>query len=770
MKTKYFIFAASALVALASCSNDEYIGDNNGLTAEQGDGSIQFAYTMPNATRADIAGGEAADVLGNGFYVTGTKGTEGSKNPSPTLVFDNYLVHYAINTAGTTESNTANWEYVGVTPGTGSYTNWVKLSDLNSQTIKYWDYSQEQYDFMAFSTGKNKAVSKTAFSGGDALTTGEIGVTKMKYGAALDVSSTIPTAYTFYIPDLAALKEAYISDIVEVKKANYGKDVVLKFKNIGSKIRMALYETVPGYSVKDVKFYTVDKADAEVDDLGSATATNANLIGADNTSFITKGTIQVRFPHVGDTYASNQDYDKADASVEAATGSYDKFKDFGALKLVADEADENPQGTHYIGRSLTTASFAGVENAQFYTPVFPNTTAYPITLRVDYTLVPIDGAAETIKVKGAKAVVPSTYTKWLPNYAYTYIFKISDNTNGWTGTISDPKGLFPITFDAVVTEATDATAEQKTITTVATPTITTYQQYHKAGIDEYSKSVTDLKGNTADRDLYIQVMDNKTVPATFYTDLNTAIPGETSKIRALLYQIDEAHKATATEALVMDALQNRTTALSDANVTGRNGITLTNNTNISAAETSIKNGVDDNPIEKIDIDNDGDLEDIAAGQVAMIDMSSATLTAGTYAFVYDYTTATKGTPTTIYQLIPVTVNSPIGTSGQTFSSVATTTLDAIDTTDPDNVTAENEAVDPTYVYFSKTTDGSANTTYSFVSVEGKTNLIAGLLKCPVSSLTSDVVGTTNAAANTFYFTTYFHNTGDYAVKVIKIVN
>lgn len=53
-------------------------------------------------------------------------------------------------------------------------------------------------------------------------------------------------------------------------------------------------------------------------------------------------------------------------------------------------------------------------------------------------------------------------------------FKISDNTNGYTGNDPNKAGLYPITFDAVVTEMTDKT--QGTTTTVATPSITTYQE------------------------------------------------------------------------------------------------------------------------------------------------------------------------------------------------------------------------------------------------------------------------------------------------------
>jgi hypothetical protein len=95
-------------------------------------------------------------------------------------------------------------------------------------------------------------------------------------------------------------------------------------------------------------------------------------------------------------------------------------------------------------------------------------------LYVDYELYN-SVSGETIHVYGAKAVVPSIYMKWNPNYAYTYLFKISDNTNGATSpTVGTPTGLFPITFDAVVVNTEEGNT-QETITTVATPSITTYQ-------------------------------------------------------------------------------------------------------------------------------------------------------------------------------------------------------------------------------------------------------------------------------------------------------
>ncbi len=754
MKTKYFFLAAIAGMTLVSCSNDEYIGDNSPTLGEN-DGSIQFTYSMPNATRADIYGKAAADILGNHFYVIGTKGTEATTYPSSTLVFDNYLVHYGVNTAGTTASNTANWEYVGVKPGVSPYENYVFLSsmtparEVDFQTIKYWDYSTDQYHFYAFSTGTYDAVATSSTAATN------IGVTKMAYGSGLENGAT---AYTFDLPNVNALKQAYITDIVEVEKANYGKEVQLQFKSLGAKVRVGLYETVPGYSVKDVNFYTVDGTD-----YSGAKGTTAALISANTYGIPQKGQIKVSFPHVGTKYQKTPvegaepkaDYNKASATIvlppTEVAENYKKAPTFGALtaqlvarenkevKWQADPAGWVAEGSVFLGRTLTTATFAGDKNADFYEAIFPVDSPSPLTLRVDYTLVPTDGAGETIIVKGAKAVVPSTYTKWLPNYAYTYIFKISDNTNGWTGTTSDAKGLFPITFDAVVTEATDATGEQKTITTVSAPTITTYQQNHDITKNEYSKATA--------KDIYVQVMDNSDVPATLKGDLNGTTKDDTK--RSLLYAVTGV--ADPTEALVMDALENQSSVSGAGVITGRNGVILTPAT-IDATVATIENGADDNPIS------------ITAGQAAKI---AYTLDAANYAYVYDYTASDHNKVyTTFYQPISVTVGTTL-IEGKRF--VANSTLTSWDDKSTADHYSTSGAPDPDYVYFSITTNGGASKTYSFVSVDGKDTLPAGLLKYPVSSLGTGAAEAT-AAENTVYFTTYIKNDGAYAVKVIKLVS
>ena len=115
-----------------------------------------------------------------------------------------------------------------------------------------------------------------------------------------------------------------------------------------------------------------------------------------------------------------------------------------------------------------------------------------LVLTVDFTLVSLDGVGDPIYVKGASAVVPVSFALWKPNYAYTYIFKISDKTNGTTGDNPNPvdpddpnpnpnpgvdPGLYPITFDAVVSSVEDYKQETITgVTGLGGDAITTYSK------------------------------------------------------------------------------------------------------------------------------------------------------------------------------------------------------------------------------------------------------------------------------------------------------
>lgn len=725
MKTSNYLigFVALTSLTLVGCSDNDFLGTDNGQeVAKQGNGEITFVAGNAKTTRAgEFIGATAAEKLGGMFVVEGTKGTEQTSSPSTDVVFDNYLVGYDYNSAGTTETNTNNWEYVGKQTGiTDRMTEatWGALhpagTAAQAQTVKYWDYSVPQYDFIAWSTGQREAVTTAAANG-------QVQVTRINTGTTLASNGFTFTAY-----DADDLLQCYYTDINKVLKASYGQPVTLTFKNMAAKVRIALYETVPGYAVKDVKFYSEDAEDPTApNDLG-ATSTNATLFTTGSGALPQSGSVTVMYPRIGSDNSTMDDYNKASVSV-TPVGEGASTQAFGTLANFATDLEGNVAAGSYLGRTLPTATFAGSDADKYYTAVIPNTNGQPLTLRVDYTLVSIDGSAEEIKVYGAKAVVPATYTVWQPNYAYTYIFKISDNSNGWTSTDTenDPAGLFPITFDAVVASFTEANAEQTTVTTVATPSITTYQQGHTKANNEYSKSQIAGADETNVKDVYVQVMDNRDAP-TLKTDLNTAG-------KSLLFAVN---KANASEAEVMDALQNRTNAYDAESPVGRNGITLTTNANIANDVESIVNGVNDQPIT------------VTAGTAAKIDIEQ--LTAGTYAYVY-VTTPPSGDDK-VYNVVSA------ATAAGSASSYYEVALDGTETPIVSGTAANG------YVYFVKNVDAEGRyVSYTFKQTKVGDN-VAGLVGVEIPA---DKASTYTAGK--FYFDVYNQNNGAYAVKVIKVV-
>ncbi len=87
------------------------------------------------------------------------------------------------------------------------------------------------------------------------LTDGQVKVTKIATGTGL-----ASDAYSFEALSTTDLANCYITDVTPVLPTNYGKTVKLTFKNLTAKIRLGIYETIPGYSVKNVEFYADNSA------------------------------------------------------------------------------------------------------------------------------------------------------------------------------------------------------------------------------------------------------------------------------------------------------------------------------------------------------------------------------------------------------------------------------------------------------------------------------------------------------------------------------
>lgn len=449
---KYLFFAASAL-AVVSCSNDDYLGNNDGNN--QGTNSaILFDGGTSKTTRATTGATNTystASLQTNGFWVYGYK-TTGSTDQ---VVYQNYYLNYMTTAdgdanSGQSQTNTKGWEYVGVK--NSAYKDAFEPKPLDgNQTIKYWDYSANSYTFFA-------ATAKP-----EDLTSGKV---KITYNVNGDKAGT----YTVNLKTGADLSNLYFADEKVINKSTdadktqadkYGGYVNFQFRNALTKVRVAIFETIPGYSVKINKFYYTDKTEKSDENKFAADVTNTKL-GLTETGV---------------------DYQVTFKTEDQAVIQPNTEGDYGVQKSYITLGN-NIQTATSLGTNSTAATYDNADKGYTWFLAQPNNSS-DLKLKVDYTLTSLDGSGEKIEVKGATAIVPADYLTWKNNYAYTYIFKISENTNGSTG--GDVKGLYPITFDAAVIETGDGI--QETITTVSDPSITTYG---KGAVDNEYKINTNI--------------------------------------------------------------------------------------------------------------------------------------------------------------------------------------------------------------------------------------------------------------------------------------
>lgn len=441
---KYFLYAASVL-ALASCSSDDFLGENPG-NVQNATTAINFGGEAGKITRATSNTGTPQQMLDGQFLVYGVKKVGDMRHN----VFVNYKVWDA--TAENTTTNTKGWEYVGEKQDKTSTD--IKYGSANitldkNQTIKFWDYSASEYNFVAGSP---------------------IDAFKYKQAVELTSGTTITEATVSKLaghinPNKAGTQlntdPVYIAAPVKVEKANYKEPVKFTFQRQQSMVRVGFYETIPGYTITEINFY-----DAE----GNVSKTNHNIILTSSTPEYFVGGTNVSGTVKYDWTATDPSYT---FTYDVTTLKKSKNWYAGELTGVHAKTSSETNVAYLYGSDQDMATATG------YFTVLPTpatTTPSAILIKCDYTLTSDDDSGENIHVKGATAAIPAAFSKWDVNTRYTYLFKISQNTNGTTGDPTnpdDPAGLYPITFDAVVTDMTNKT--HGTITTVSTPSITTYQ-------------------------------------------------------------------------------------------------------------------------------------------------------------------------------------------------------------------------------------------------------------------------------------------------------
>lgn len=476
---KYLFIAASAL-ALASCSSEDFVGTEGGNVENGANKAINFSGNAGKITRATKNTGTAAEMLDGQFKIYGVKKASDDK-------FKNVFVDYSVwdATANTTTSNTKGWEYVGAKNSTNLGTGNISLGD-ETQTIKYWDYSASEYRFVAgspisaFQFNKNQDIADKGTYITSATISGLAGhIEANKEGTALNTDPV------------------YVATPKVVKKDKYQEPVQFEFNRQQAMVRVGIYETIPGYAITAIKFYAYDdNGDLKVTDKNNIILTSGTadyFVGGSNV----KGTIN--YDWTGTTPSYTYAYTEGITKRKNWYAGY--FEPHNALATTSAETVAKLYGTD-----------KDMSSANGYFTVLPTpsaTKAAPIIIKCDYTLTADDKSGETIEVTGATAAIPEAFSKWEVNTRYTYLFKISDKTNGTTGDPTnpeDPAGLYPITFDAAVTEMTDKT--EGTTTTFTAPSITTYQK-------------GSVEGNTikyvADKNIDVTVLDDKAKVQTLKT-------------------------------------------------------------------------------------------------------------------------------------------------------------------------------------------------------------------------------------------------------------
>ncbi len=400
MKTTRILLCAGMALMLSGCASDEFTGEESSRELTEC-APIFFGSSTNTVTRATHE--ESAALLGNKFYIYGTKTISGNT----TTVFDNYVVEYAAGTANSTATNTADWEYAGKTSKKGA-----------TQGIKYWDFSAGRFDFVAAAgVGATEMIKNTTD------------------GMRIQVADVDAVTNVYVADRVTATPTAHAATLSTPATVPYNSTVQFHFRRLNARMRVGFYEVVPGYAVKDLVFYYV----------GAPSGSYNVGVGS---AFPTSGMYTISYD------------DATNSAVSTFAGSSNKMSfsnDFGALSYTSANSQEGIAGKPYLasdGSATATAenAFLGTTSAEatygkgYYTidgtpsvysdfkPILPNeNNTLKMQLRLDYTLVALDGSGDKVYVRDAYVSVPVQFLQWKPNYSYTYLFKISAVINGYSG-------------------------------------------------------------------------------------------------------------------------------------------------------------------------------------------------------------------------------------------------------------------------------------------------------------------------------------------------
>ena len=461
---KKFLLMAAVATTLVNCSSDFDLSEG------QGGGGVSDVIGFQVQGRNSIKRGTLQEANHYNFGVFAYKSTDQTNN-----IMDNYLVGYldpkGYTKAGSTtddpNSNVdgkSNWMYEGMGwaqfQGTYAGENVAKGSKYASnneyQYLRYWDNSAEStcfYAYVPYLNAKANGNKTVSYVDGTAKGTDTDPIT----GAALNTDTYVMTFPNGTIKhgydDEQAYEYMYAS--TQVAAANYGHDVQLAFKRLNAKVNIKFWEDIPGYSVHMIDLGNVVGQDWTISAVPSIKEAGQGTYGYKLGKIYTENGVKIKFNTDASVYEIKQyEGTTTDAPLKFATPT---AATIGESRI---EATLSPTTYFAIPKYNTGAVLSNTAaNINDNGTLETNLASTGLTFHVSYELISTTG--EKITVKDATVHVPYNYCEWKENTRYTYIFKITKNSNGTTGgatpdptnpSVPTETALYPIVFDNCTVE------------------------------------------------------------------------------------------------------------------------------------------------------------------------------------------------------------------------------------------------------------------------------------------------------------------------------
>ncbi|MDY4874131.1 MAG: hypothetical protein SO133_04640 [Alloprevotella sp.] len=486
---KKFIYLAVGVALMASCSSDFDLSEGGGNAG--GSDVIGFQMRTGNTSRA-TTGLQSA-----GHYNFGVFGYKENDKVNPIMA--DYLVGYFDAAKGydpKTGSTVGDqpgiadgksyWMYekMGFGQFNGTYAgetvnpNTAYASNNEGQYLRYWDKSADHTCFYAYAPYVNTGATGKTVTYVDGTPKGSSDDTYVL---------TIPNGTIKHgFDDPSTYEFMYAS--AKVLSADYGHDVSLKFNRLNAKVNIKFWEDIEGYSVRLIDL-TADYGVAATPSIKDGTS---NKYGYKLGKIYTENGAKIQFNEHA-AFQSMKQYEGVTTSAPL------NFKTPTASLIGENRVLATPSPSTYYAIPKGSDAEVLANGAINYTTTGTLDALLKetgLTFHVSYELISTTG--EKITVTDATVHVPKDYCNWEANKHYTYIFRITKNSNGSTGTTTpkpeDPEvptvnALYPIVFDNCVVEDWTTEDSEWNITdgNTALP-------YHNITLDAYSVNAgTDIE-------------------------------------------------------------------------------------------------------------------------------------------------------------------------------------------------------------------------------------------------------------------------------------